>query len=171
MTGAAFIKDAAIIHGQAAYVLARLFSREILVDYFDEHGTSEQWREPAIDAVDAIRRAGDAWARRYRAADVGNAELPKATGASPLVEMTSTVPTAAAAEALNVSDRRVRQLIDTGDLPAVREGRCWRIDAGAVSALAALRANHGDAPGTGRAHRGGEAPRGRSRTFDARTTT
>ena len=134
-----YIEAGVFVSPKAAYILAKLFNRDVEAKRLDEAGIPESFREPAIDVLDGIKLAAAAWS----SSELGTAELPKAQEPSESIPMSRTVSTTAAAAELGVSDRYVRTLIDAGELPAQREGRYWRIEAAAVAGLAAERRQRG----------------------------
>lgn len=136
----AYLGHAVVLTGRDAFVLARLIERDRVIAALDNVERADLWREIAESAIDAIERAGAAWADARRTSDLGSAELPEASEAAGSVEM-ETCSTAVAAELLGVSDRQVRNLIDAGSLPAAREGRAWRVDRAFVSDLAQRRSS------------------------------
>ncbi|PZU36281.1 MAG: hypothetical protein DI573_13980 [Microbacterium sp.] len=85
-------------------------------------------RRPQLDAVlDAIHTAA---IRHRRISDLGNQPLPTSE-----VAAQSGVTTEQAAQALNVSTRRVTQLISANELSAdYRDGR-WVVDTNSLTAL------------------------------------
>ena len=145
-----YVDAAAIVTGWPAYVLARLLPRDRGAERLLRDGLGDRQRDVVLAVVDAIEQASAAWEadatahvtatdHGRTAADDGSAEPVGPRERPPSAPMTETVSTSRAARALHVSDRRVRQMIDLGELPARREGRQWRVDAAALADLAATR--------------------------------
>lgn len=92
-----------------------------------------EWLAIVDEALFALGdEAKEFFAESKRAKKVGSAEVPT----SEVPRESKTMTTAQTAKRLGVSDRRVRQLIESGALSAVRDDRGpWRIDADSVGVL------------------------------------
>ena len=123
--GHPFYVEGAVIDGWAAYSLSRLFTRYCLrqIDDLPPH-----LRAPIEDAVEAMRRSGNAWAAaRGR---------PETEPASDLRESRDPdhISTAEAALMLEVTDRTIRTMVADGRLAGRKvRGRLF-VDRGAVIA-------------------------------------
>lgn len=134
-----YVSGAALVHGSAAWILARLLPQERVVARLREEGVSDRRVEPVLEALDAIRRAGDVWhtaaTERTKSgiSDCGNSEAEGL--AEP--QLSESMSTSEAAKALGgCTPRRVRQLIASGELSAHRIGGTWAVNRAAVLALA-----------------------------------
>ena len=137
----AFVRNCALLGGREAWLLSRVVRADEVERRLRAAGFGEAHVEPVMDALAAVHAAGNAWHAEMteRAAARGSAALPQAEGPPPSPAMTETVTTREAAALLGRSERRVRQLIDCGDLPARRRGRDWLVDRAAATALAAAK--------------------------------
>lgn len=109
---------AALLRAHGAEYLRRLeASMRLHPDYVAQ--VRQVWR--------AIDQAEEEWLTWCASAD-GNTEVP-VTEAGP---SSTWITTREAAEMLDVSERRVRQLLDEGRVSGVRAGRAWQVDRASV---------------------------------------
>jgi len=125
--GHPFYVEGAVIDGWAAYALARMVAR---------HGRDEiadlppHLRAPIEDAAEALQHAGARWAASVR----GNAEALAAEMRASSESQDDELSTEEAADVLNMSGRRVRQLAATGALLGRQRAGRWHFDRRAVIA-------------------------------------
>lgn len=124
-----YVESAAVVSGVAAFVLAGLLERHCRGRIANLPG---DLREPAEDALRALERAGAMWAS---ASTSGSGRLSpgpedRVLASGPMNELS----VKEAALELHLSDRRVRQLVAAGTLPARLVGRTWMIDVAAIAA-------------------------------------
>ena len=139
MSSSAFIAaDGVLLTGVSAYLIARAIPSD-LVEVLQADGYQEAWIEEAVNAIDHLQRSSAAWVRSRRmtaerrgATELRSGQRKCSEAVTSSNEMTATVSTSVAADHLEVSARRVLQLVQDGTLPAQREGRSWRIDSTAV---------------------------------------
>lgn len=124
-----YIEHAAIVQGWSAYAFARLLRRYWRDEVED---LPPHLRRPLEESLEALRAAGAAWERSLR----GSAEAPAAEAA---VSSDHELSTRQAAEVLQVSDRRIRQLLESGALTGRRCGQRWWVDHGSLTAYKACR--------------------------------
>jgi len=117
----------AVIDGWPAYYLARIVTRRGREDIED---LPPALRAPVEECLRAMRLAGEAWASGRR----GNPEAGTAETAVPSDGQGDEMTTKAAATMLEVTERRVRQLIADGTLTAHKRGGRQMLDRGAVTA-------------------------------------
>jgi hypothetical protein len=97
-------------------------------------------RRDSVDhSLDAIESAAEQLSRRIVFAVSGN-PLPS-TEVDPSLSKDDVFDSAGARLELGVSERRVRQLCGTGELPAQRIGRCWMIRHSDLEELKQRRSN------------------------------
>jgi excisionase family DNA binding protein len=116
------------VAGFAAWALTPTLTRELprLLDRLA--GADPRVRVELVATVDAVRQAGEQWAR-WRAAADGSAAVPQP---EPLAPSPAWLTTELAADVLGVSPNRVRQLCRSGALAAHRAGGRWLVDEDAV---------------------------------------
>ena len=117
----------AVIDGWPAYAIGRMLARHCHDEIAD---LPPHLRRPIEDASEALRLAGEAWVSGRR----GNPEAGTAETAVPSDGQGDELTTAAAATMLEVTERRVRQLIADGTLTAHKRGGRQMLDRGAVTA-------------------------------------
>ena len=125
--GHPFYVEAAVIDGWPAYAIARLIARHGRDEFAD---LPPHLRGPIEDAAEALRRAGAAWAASVR----GNAEAAAAEMRASSESQDDELSTEEAATMLDLSERRVRQLIASGAVAARKKHGRHVIDRGAVLA-------------------------------------
>lgn len=117
------------VRGFSAFVLAGLLEEHMPARVASLQRMAERGKiHPDLlaevgDMWAAVREAGHQWSE-HRAAVDGSTEVDVAE----VPPSSSEIDTAGAAELLGVSPRRVRQLIDAGELNARRASRFWLLD-------------------------------------------
>lgn len=86
-----------------------------------------EWEQLLLDVADLQYVAG--WHKAWMASDLGTSEPSPSEPAAPLPHEISVC---AAAAVLQVSDRRVRQLLAAGDLDGRKDGWSWLVDRSSV---------------------------------------
>ena len=121
-----YVESAAFASGWSAFAAARLLARHAA----EIAELRADLREPLEDFVAALRLAGAAWA----ATACGSSEAVPAEAPVRSTYEPDELSTAEAGDVLQVSPRRVRQLLADGRLAGRRCGGRWRIDRGSVAA-------------------------------------
>lgn len=124
--------EGAVISDWPAYCFARIIGRhwQDEVEYLPLH-----LRAPLEDAREALECAARHWAEERKAITArGSAEAAPAETEAPST-CKDTLTTEEVGAILGVSDRRVRQLARTGELPGREDRGRWTFDKGAVVAL------------------------------------
>lgn len=122
-----YVEAAAVVAGQSAWVIADMLDRQLRAHPL--HVTAA--REPVLATIDAIRRAGDAWADRVSAAGQPDSS-PRTAVHTPTSTDEFTTPEVAAM--LDVSCRTARRYAATGRLDARLSAGVWLFDRGSVLA-------------------------------------
>lgn len=131
----------ALVAGPAAYALSRALDRDEIAERLDARGLSEQWREHALLALEAIDREALAWREQVMSASGRDSGYRSDTVASSeeMEHGHGFITIAAAADRLGYTARHVRRLANSGDLAGCRDGRDWQLDAAAVEHFARTR--------------------------------
>lgn len=125
-----YVESAVILSGWPAYAINNMLRRH----WRDVEDLPPHLRAPLEDTREAIEHAAQRYARECRR---GNAEAARAETEAPSDK--DTLTSEEVADALGVSDRRVRQLAGTGELPGRQVAGKWTFDPGAVVALSRKR--------------------------------
>jgi excisionase family DNA binding protein len=136
-TPAAYFEGAALIGGRPAYIIAREMRR--VLDRERQINGGGLVPDDLALALDALERAGAVWLGVQKAAEAAEVRREPVTAAvvdcSP-ADVGPPMSTQEVASLLGVSDRRVRQLVDSFELPARRGvGRHWAFDPALVNEL------------------------------------
>lgn len=134
-SASAYFEGAALIGGRPAYLIAQTMRRTLDRELRANGGG--HIASDLAEALVALDRAGRVWLASQEAAEA--AEVSEVAGTEALVGCPQTVryspplPSALVALRLGVSDRRVRQLALSGELPGRRVRNKWEFDPAVVS--------------------------------------
>lgn len=127
---AAYFEGAAVIGGRPAYLIAKAMRRAVEREHRANGGGSLP--PDVAEAIDALERAGRVWSDCQEPPVVP--VVPVVASAEAVVgwETAGSVPlllsSAEVATRLGVSERRVRQLVGSGELPGRRSKGNWEFD-------------------------------------------
>jgi excisionase family DNA binding protein len=140
MATAAYFEGAALIGGRAAYLIARQMRQTIEQQRRLNGGGTVP--DDLAEALTALERAGEVWLAMQAAEQAEATEVPGTEALVPLEGQSSSQSALTSEQVgclLGVSDRRVRQLSSSGELPARRVRGRWEFDRVVVQEFARKR--------------------------------
>ena len=134
-SASAYFEGAALIGGRPAYLIAKEMRRNLQREMRANGGG--RIATDLVEALDALDRAGRVWLASHEVAEAAEASEVAGTealvGCSPTGQLLPWLSSALVALRLDVSDRRVRQLAQSGELAGRRVRNRWEFDPAVVS--------------------------------------